>query len=351
VGIKNCLLTEIVRIAILVVLGIPAVHALPDEPIPILERTINITFERERLESALRKISSQAGFTFSYNSDIVNGNRVISENFQGKTVREVLDEIFAGSIQYKARGKYIILTKASPPEKKEHTITGYIKDERGKRLQNVSVYDPVSLSSTVTDSFGYFQLEVDQPSGEEIQLAIRKQNYTDTVVAVTTSRQRLINIEIREHAEKVNVIADSVRQKLKRFWETKVMTKQSANLLNIQDTLYRKFQFSVVPFVGTNHKLSGSVINDYSLNLYGGYALGVRKLEFGGIFNIIRGDMEGTQIGGIFNAVAGRTNGWQLAGTFNMNRDSVNAPQLAGMFNLNGNSSNNFAMAGMLNLV
>jgi hypothetical protein len=321
-----------------------------DEPVPILERIVSANFQHERVEIALKKISTQARFTFSYNSDIVDGERTINQNFQNKTVREVLDEIFAGSIQYKARGKYIILTKAPEREEKEQRITGYVIDEStGKRLQNVSVYDPVSLSSAVTDSFGYFQLEVDQPSGEEVKLAIRKLNYTDTVVAVTRDRRRLVNIAIRDPVDRVNILADSVREKIKRFWTTK-FSPQEINMQNIQDTLYRKFQFSVVPFVGTNHKLSGNVINDYSVNLYGGYALGVKKLEIGGMFNIIRGNMDGAQFAGIFNSVGGKMNAMQMAGMINLNRDSVKGYQFAGMINLNGNSSNKFSMAGFLNL-
>lgn len=321
-----------------------------DEPVPILERIVSLNFQQERVEVALKKISTQARFTFSYNSDIVDGDRTINQNFRDKTVREVLDEIFAGSIQYKARGKYIILTKAPGREKKEQRITGYVVDEStGKRLQNVSVYDPVSLSSAVTDSFGYFQLEVDQPSGEEVKLAIRKLNYTDTVVAVTRDRRRLVNIAIREPADRVNIFADSVREKIKRFWKTKI-SPQEVNMQNIRDTLHRKFQFSVVPFVGTNHKLSGNVINDYSINLYGGYALGLKKFEIGGMFNIIRGDMDGAQFAGIFNSVGGKMNTMQMAGILNMNRDSVKGYQFAGMINMNGNSSNKFSMAGFLNL-
>lgn len=328
----------------------PTMASASDEPVPLLERIVNMSFERETLENALKKISAQAGFTFSYNSNIIDGNRIINRAFEKKTVREVLDEIFDGSIQYKARGKYVILIKAPAPQEKDHRITGYVVDEStGKRLQNVSVYDPVSLSSAVTDSFGYFQLAVDQPSGEEVKLAIRKLHYTDTVIAVRGDRQRLLNITIREHADKVNVMADSVRQRIKRFWKTKI-TPQAANMVNIQDTLYRKFQFSVVPFVGTNHKLSGNVINDYSINLYGGYAMGVKKFEIAGMFNIIRGDMDGAQFAGIFNSAGGKMNMLQMAGIFNMNRDSVKGYQFAGLFNLNGNSSNKFAMAGMLNL-
>jgi hypothetical protein len=321
-----------------------------DEPVPLLERVINLNFQQERLDNVLKKISEEARFTFSYNSDIVNADRRISQNFQKRTVREVLDQIFVGSIEYKARGKYIILTQAPDRQEKDQRITGYVVDEStGKRLQNVSVYDPVSLSSAVTDSFGYFQLEVDQPTGEEVKLAIRKLNYTDTVVAVTSDRRRLVNISINEHADKVNIFADSVREKIKRFWKTKV-SAQAVNMQNIRDTLYRKFQFSVVPFVGTNHKLSGNVINDYSVNLYGGCALGVRKFEIGGMFNIIRGDVDGAQFAGIFNSVGGKMNGMQMAGFLNLNRDSVKGYEFAGAINLNGNSSNKFAMAGMFNL-
>jgi hypothetical protein len=325
---------------------------IEDGPVPLLERSITIRLEQERLDAALKKIAAQAGFTFSYNPDIVDVNKVINQNFSGKTIREVLDQIFHGAIQYKARGKYVILTKGDGnAAKDQRVVTGYVLDQAtGKRLKNVSVYDPISLSSAVTDSYGFFQLEVDQPSGEEVKLAISKLDYSDTIVAVASDRRRLLNIPIRLNEEKINTIADSLRQKLKRFWTTKIWTPQAANLENIQDTLHRKFQFSIVPFIGTNHKLSGNVINDYSLNLYGGYSMGTDKLEFAGLFNIVRGDVNGAQFAGVFNAVGGKVKLIQMAGLINMARDSVNAVQLAGLVNMNWNSAQKLSMAGLLNL-
>ena len=198
--------------------GLPTEAHTPDEPIPFLERILTIAFEQERLDVVLKKISTQAGFTFSYNSKIIDGDRMITQSFREKSVREVLDQIFGGAVQYKARGKYVILTKAPPPDKQDQKVlTGYVVDEvTGKRLENVSVYDPVSLSSTVTDSYGYFQLKVDQQSGEDVKLAIRKRDYTDTLVEVNVDRKELINIQMREHADKVKTFADSVRQRIKR---------------------------------------------------------------------------------------------------------------------------------------
>ena len=51
----------------------------------------------------------------------------------------------------------------------------------------------------------------------------------------------------------------------------------SPNVENIRDTLYREIQISLLPFVGTNGAMSGNVINDFSINMFGGYSLGSRR--------------------------------------------------------------------------
>ena len=157
--------------------------------VPLLERVISITLESERMDVALRKISQQGNFTFSYNPTVIDASRIVNGSFSGMTVREVLDELFKGSVQYKARGTYIILTKGqAKTSTNTETYSGYVVDEStGARLKNVSVYDPVSLSSAVTDAYGYFQIKVDKPPAE-LMLAVKKKNYSDTVVAVQPGR-------------------------------------------------------------------------------------------------------------------------------------------------------------------
>ncbi len=135
-------------------------------------------------------------------------------------------------------------------------------------------------------------------------------------------------------------------EKILRFWKTKL---QTANIENIQDTLYRTIQVSLVPFIGTNHTLSGNVINEYSFNIFGGYALGVEKLEIGTFFNIDRGDVKGMQYAGFFNAVGGKTYGCS-SGFVNLDRDSVKGAELAGLINLSLNGTENFSAAGLLNV-
>jgi hypothetical protein len=318
--------------------------------IPLLERSITISLERETLESALKKISQQGGFTFSYNPAVVKADRVVTHNFVDKTVREILDELFNGIILYKERGNYIILNRAeeSSSSKDKQQITGYVIDEAtGSRLKNVSIYDPVSLASAVTDDYGYFQIDLPESAKDEVKLAVRKQNYTDTVV-VASGIRRLMNIRIK--TDRFNVFADSVGSKMKRFWRsTKNATILAVNMENIDDTLYRSFQFSFIPFVGTNHKLSGHVVNDYSLNMFGGYSLGVEKFELGGFFNTVRGDVHGVQVAGFVNGVGGNVKGVQLAGFVNATRGTVKGAQLAGFVNATRDTVEGLQMAGAIN--
>ncbi len=319
--------------------------------IPLLERKISLSLNHERLDLSLKKIANIGTFTFSYNPAILQPDRMITHFFTNKTVREVLDEIFQGTVQYKSRGTYIILTKAemSGAKKEPAIVTGYVVDEStGERLKNVSIYDPLTLTSVVTDSYGYFEIKIEKPSADVI-LSVNKRDYTDTLVAVPR-QGRLLNIPIKINKEKIAVLADSVGKKITRFWKTHILSFRNINMLNVADTIYRKTQVSLVPFIGTNHKMSGNVINDYSFNIFGGYSLGVEKLEMGGLFNLVRGDMNGAQLAGTFNAVGGKMHGVQLAGIFNANRDTTLGPQLAGVFNFNGNRAGKFSAAGVLNI-
>ncbi|HTE32429.1 MAG TPA: STN domain-containing protein, partial [Chryseolinea sp.] len=278
---------------VIVLIMIATPHPFTYGETPVLERTITLTLNRERIDIALKKVAQQGDFTFSYSPAIVDVSKIVTFTFAGNTVREVLDQLFQGTVHYKTRGNYIILTKAATTSDAQ-TYSGYIIDETtGTRLKNVSVYDPVSLSSAVTDDYGYFQLKIDKPTAEDVQLAIEKLNYIDTMISVSSSKKRLLNIPISVNQDKLASLADSVSEKIRRFWKTKVLAPQSANIENIRDTLHRTTQVSVVPFVGTNHSLSGNIVNDYSFNIFGGYALGVEKLEVGTFFNIDRADVKG----------------------------------------------------------
>ena len=96
----------------------------------------------------------------------------------------------------------------------------------------------------------------------------------------------------------------------------RVIRVNSANLVVRKS---RTFQGSVIPFVGSNWKVSGSITNRISFNLLAGYSGGVNGFELGGLLNIDRDAVRGFQIGGLGNIVGGNATGMQIGGLFNFN--------------------------------
>ena len=90
--------TNIIVVAFLLAFSGQAGFSQPG--IPYLERVLTINFNHERLDASLKRVSQQAGFTFSYSPAILEADRVINYTFVNKTVREILDQLFGGTVKY-----------------------------------------------------------------------------------------------------------------------------------------------------------------------------------------------------------------------------------------------------------
>lgn len=118
-----------------------------------------------------------------------------------------------------------------------------------------------------------------------------------------------------------------------------------------QESTYSKtYQFSFVPPIGSNGSLSGETSNKVSLNLLSGYAYGVEAIEVGGIYNLVRANVNGAQISGFGNTVGGEVHGFQLAGFFNTNKGYVEGAQVAGFVNLTGDKVKGLQLGGFSNI-
>jgi hypothetical protein len=96
----------------------------------------------------------------------------------------------------------------------------------------------------------------------------------------------------------------------------------------------RPFQVSLIPGISTHGSLNSQVINNFSLNIFGGYSGGVRGVEVGSLFNLDKKDVKYLQAAGLFNIVGGAVTGIQAAGLNNTVLDSVKGLQAAGINNL-----------------
>jgi hypothetical protein len=311
---------------------------------PILERRISVSFTNEKLSSVLMKIAQEGKFSFAYNTSIIADEQLISLNATNKTVREVLNQLFKGTMEYKAKSSHLILTKVPVKQTQATTsvviISGYVEDaETKEKIADASVYDKTSVTSAVTDEYGYFKMKLDKKD-KVASIAVSKKDYRDTLLTITAPSNQYLNISITP-IEKDSVLIkaetspiDSLKPEKKED-DFILPYEDEPNVQNINDTIYRDIQISFLPFLGSNGRLSGNVINNYSINMLGGYSLGTRQIELGFFFNLDRGNVKWLQIAGFGNVVGGDVYGIQAAGFFNVNGGSTVAAQGSGFGNLN----------------
>ncbi len=325
---------------------------------PLLERTMSISVANEKISALLNRIGQTGGFSFSYNSAIINADEEISIDATNQTVRNLLNEIFQGSMNYKEKSNYLILTKASQPIVKNNitvvVINGYVQDSQtGEKISQVSVYEKSSITSAVTDEFGYFKLKLEKKS-DSISISISKKNYRDTIISITATDNYyfIFPIQSIQHdtVQRIaNTKTDTTSIGGKKKEELNLLYESEPNIQNIRDTLHNLAQVSFLPFLGTNGRLSANTINDYSINFFGGYSMGTKEIELGFFFNLDRSDVSWLQIAGFGNMVGGKLYGIQAAGFFNLNAGETEAVQLAGFANTNLANTKGVQVAGFAN--
>jgi hypothetical protein len=107
----------------------------------------------------------------------------------------------------------------------------------------------------------------------------------------------------------------------------------------------------VIPFVGSNWKVSGSITNRISFNLLAGYSGGVDGFELGGFLNMDRNDVRGFQIGGLGNIVGGNAKGMQMGGLFNFNLGKLKGFQIGGLANFVADTITGLQLGGLCNVM
>lgn len=340
------------------------------QKIPLLEQKVTLDMSDEPVEKALKLISKEAKITFSYTSSDIDIEQNVSASLKAKTVREGLELIFQGSVSFKEKGKYIILSKVPLTPKKTSAIqpknpmfiNGYMLNAAtGEKISGVSVHDSKTLTAAVSNEFGYFSMMLKEPQNET-RLTVSRKNFADTVLVLKEDTYVFVNVHLTPE------ITPTIRYDTTSIYQDTVfivqpLPKGDTILLSAliikppyiwndpPDTLIHKpIQGSIIPSFGTNGKLSDHTINDYSFNLIGGYSAGTKKLELGGLFNIDLGDVSYFQMAGLMNFNEGWMRGFQTAGLFNTNRKGFKGFQLAGITNVSNGRSDGAQVAGIINV-
>ena len=236
------------------------------------------------------------------------------------------------------------------PKKKKHPIklSGSVKDaETGEVIQDATIYEVNQLDATLTNTRGEFDLTV-KAKTDYLTFAISRENYQDTIIQVSSASDMSVSLKpIKKERRSLSSRFEIETKKLVKFFTPDESRRNAKNVTMEED---RFFQFSLVPMVGTNGKLSGQIRNNLSVNLLAGYAYGVNGLELGGFYNIDRREMKGVQIGGFGNAVGGESNGVQLAGFLNTTKGYTNGVQAAGFLNVVTDDVKGVQASGFVNI-
>ncbi len=362
----------------------------------LLSRNIPLEVNRQRLDKVLEILSNKGNFYFSYSSSIVKKDSIISINTNNKTLKEVLEQIFSSGYEFIESGNYIIIRKApirltmvtnrAVQEERVYSVSGFVYDEQtGHAIREASVYEKRLLAATLTNQEGFFKLKLKSGRKSTAELTLSKEFYADTSVVIEPRHSQQLTItmlpleneaertiitpedyevaeaavpplEVKEKdtivAAPVAAITDSAqveRTGMGRFLLSAKQKIQSINLKKFFTT--RPFQASLVPGLGSHGKMSGQVVNNFSLNILGGYTAGTNGIEIGGWFNIDKKDVKYAQFAGWFNVVGGQMKGIQVAGINNTVLDTVKAMQAAGVGNFVKGRFNGFQVGGVYNHV
>lgn len=321
---------------------------------PIPERLITLEVYNQPAGQVLEIVARQGGFEFSYNPATIDVQKRITLHCTHCTVREVLQSVFAGTVTFREKGNYLILHRSQPAANRSGTavntvkhivFSGYVRDEATEILPWVTVYDKASLEATLSNEYGYFRIQF-QKDQLPATLYFSKNGYRDTSFYIHENADPYFSVILQKRQK--NVEPEPVMQAAASPAIFEVLATPPVSQ-NIADTLHRKWQVSFVPFAGTNGMLSGSVINDYSFNVLGGYSMGTTKAEFSGFLNLNRSDVSFLQFAGFANITGGNVRGVQLAGFSNTVRSDVNGFQFAGFMNTGFGNHTGGAFAGFLN--
>ncbi len=306
-----------------------------------LDKKISITFSKIPVKIALTQIGEEGGFRFSYNSEIIDGERKVSGDFNQQKVKSILNHLMEQDLNYQSVGNHIILLRhETTPKPQQSTIRGKITTfKSGRPVRNATIYEVATKEVTTTDSSGLFTLTLVQTL-DFLNLSISKTGYQDTIINLPSENPgpievslKPVHISLQDNSHRYDKIRiNNIHQYKMVDWLVPRENRSISNNLTLGNT--RLFQVSFAPFVGSNGLFSGSYENRFSLNILAGYSRGNKVAELGGVANIVKGHVNGVQVAGMVNFDGGDMKGVQLSGFMNKNTGSVSGVQIAGFNNL-----------------
>ena len=280
----------------------------------LLEKRISVDISRQRLDQALEIISNAGDFYFSYNSNLLKKDSLVSISARNNSVNDVLSRLFGNQFEFRESGNYVILrraplrlklvTSSAQSQDKYYTVRGYvIVDQTGQKISDASVYEKDRLSVVNTNANGFFRLRL-KSKFKKASITVSKEYYEDTTVSIEPRLNQTLSITLvpldlgestvvigpagTQAPESIDLeipINDSISRIFRyekkdsftiertAFGKWFVSSRQRLQSINLKKFFVaRPYQISIVPGLSTNGKLNSQVINNFSFDIFGGYS-------------------------------------------------------------------------------
>ncbi len=334
-------------------------HAQPNP----LNRHISIDLDHKRLDDALDRVGKKGQFTFSYRTDLLPADSLVTVHVQEATVRKVTEQLLGPHYSCKPVGNHVVIRRANEPLIPEAPsafhLEGFLIDANtGEKIRFATVYDNASRLNALSDPQGHYALTLPGQQ-HQAELNISRRGYFDTLIVIDPSRVSKLTVGLRPYPYANQPLAsrepDLLEDRnLDQLPLAEWLVGQDRLMLtdNVVGMLHKfPFQISFVPHFGTNRNLSGAMENNFSLNILAGYSNGVNGVEIGGLVNIDRENVRGLQIAGLADVVGGNVHGLQAGGIMNHVRGSLHGLQVGGILNHVHGDVSGLQVGGIMNHV
>jgi TonB-linked SusC/RagA family outer membrane protein len=204
---------QIMRITIfLMILGIMEVHAID----AYSQKTkLSLNYTETELAKVLDDIEVESEFFFVYNEKLLDTDRKVSINSDGRLISEILDDLFSNSdVKYTIIDRKIILSPKSlknPFELQQRSIAGVVRDENGNPMPGVNIQVEGTAIGVMTDIDGKYSISI---PNENAVLIFSFIGYVSQKVPVTGRTAFDISLEpAMESLEEVVVIGYGTQKK------------------------------------------------------------------------------------------------------------------------------------------
>ena len=166
-------------------------------------KRINLELKNVTVQEAVTSLNRTENYSILVSSDEVDLNKRISVSAQNATIREILDQVFAGQeVNCTINGNRIIVTKrqsapmAETPTAPDDSVYGRVTDTKGQPIISATVTIEGSEIGTLTGADGTFELtEVTFPA----QLNISYLGYITQTATIEQGGGNLpLNIVLKE---------------------------------------------------------------------------------------------------------------------------------------------------------